>query len=214
LLSLRRAKSDIVKVGQLVWLKGYVASNDGNLSIRLTEDKVLITPSGLSKGFLSQAELVLTDMKGGVISGVNRPTSELKMHLAIYRERPDVRAVVHAHPPVATGFAAAGVSLDQPVLPEVAIDLKKIPLAAYATPGTEELSRSVAGLITDCNAVLMANHGVVTVGPDIFTAYYRMEMVEHFARINFVARLLGGPRLLQEEEVRRLLSETEGRERG
>jgi L-fuculose-phosphate aldolase len=150
--------------------------------------------------------MVVTDMTGKVVAGPRKASSELLMHLEIYRQRPDVNAVVHAHPPLATGFAVAGIPLDRAVLAEVITTLGSIPIAEYGTPSTQELADAVRRYIKAHDGLLLANHGAVTVAPELFAAYFKMETIEHFARISLVARLLGGERLLSREEVTRLQS--------
>ena len=176
-------RREIVKVGKMLHQRRYIAATDGNLSVRLDEDRVLVTPTGMSKGAMKTADMVIVDMDGRQIKGRRTVTSEIGMHLLIYRMRPDVRAVVHAHPRTATGFAAAGIALNQPLVCEVVIGLGQIPLAPYGTPGTPELAGTLRPLIPDYDAILMANHGVVTYGSDLMCAYMKMETVEHFAEI-------------------------------
>jgi L-fuculose-phosphate aldolase len=201
--SLRAA---IVEVGARLWKRGYVASNDGNISVRLGEGRLLATPKSVSKGFMTADMLVVTDMAGRKLSGDRDPSSELKMHLAVYEARPDVAAVVHAHPPLATGFAVAGIPLDRAVLAEVITTLGSIPIAEYATPSTDELPRAVRKYITAHDGLLLANHGALTAAGDLMAAYYKMETIEHFAHISLVARLLGRERVLSSDEVLRLQS--------
>lgn len=184
-------RREIVKVGKMLHQRRYIAATDGNLSVRLDEDRVLVTPTGMSKGAMKTADMVIVDMDGRQIKGRRTVTSEIGMHLLIYRMRPDVRAVVHAHPRTATGFAAAGIALNQPLVCEVVIGLGQIPLAPYGTPGTPELAETLRPLIPDYDAILMANHGVVTYGSDLMCAYMKMETVEHFAEITLVTRMLG-----------------------
>lgn len=203
-ISLEQLKADIVEVGRRLWTRGFVASNDGNITIRLDEDRILTTPSGVSKGFMTPDMMVVVDMSGRRIAGSRDASSELKMHLEVYRQRPDARAVVHAHPPLATGFAVAGVPLDRAVLAEVICTLGSIPIAEYATPSTEELPEAVRRYIKAHDGLLLANHGALTVGRDVYAAYYKMETIEHFARISLTARLLGGERLIAQDEVLRL----------
>lgn len=195
---------DIVECCRRVYAGGFVASNDGNLSVRLGNDRFLATPAGKSKGFVRLEDLVVVDSKGRVVEGLLNATSEIEMHLTIYRERPDVRAVVHAHPIHATGFATANIELSDCVLAEIVTTLGSIPLAKYATPSTNELSNSIREVIRRADAVLLANHGVVTCGKDIYDAFFKMERVEHYAHILFVARLLGGEQLLSKEQVEKL----------
>ncbi|HXH07651.1 MAG TPA: class II aldolase/adducin family protein [Vicinamibacterales bacterium] len=194
----------MVEVGRRLHRRGYIAAGDGNLSVRLDGGRLLATPKGVSKGFMTPDMMVVTDLEGRRLEGTREPSSELLMHLAVYRLRPDVRAVVHAHPPVATGFAVAGVPLDRAVLAEVVTTLGSIPIAEYGTPSTEELANAVARYIRAHDGMLLANHGALTVAHELFAAYYKMETVEHFARISLVARLLGRERLLSREEVERL----------
>jgi L-fuculose-phosphate aldolase len=197
-------RADIVEVGRRLYTRGYVASNDGNISVRLDDTRLLATPTGVSKGFMTPDMLVVTDMAGRRVAGERSPSSEVLMHLAVYQDRPDVRAVVHAHPPLATGFAVAGIPLDRAVLAEVITTLGSIPIADYGTPSTAELPATVRKYIKAHDGLLLANHGALTAGRDLFSAYYKMETIEHFARISLVARLLGRERVLSREEVLRL----------
>ena len=200
------ARAAIVEVGRRLHAREYVASNDGNVSVRLDAGRLLTTPTGVSKGSMTPDMLVVTDFEGRKLAGGRNPSSELLMHLAVYRHRPEVNAVVHAHPPVATGFAVAGIELNRAVLAEVVTTLGSIPIADYGTPSTHELADAVGRYITTHDGLLLANHGALTVSGDLMSAYYKMETVEHFARISLVARLLGGERLLSREEVTRLQS--------
>jgi L-fuculose-phosphate aldolase len=202
--SIEELRAAIVECGRRLWDRGFVASNDGNISVRLDETRLLTTPTGVSKGFMTPDMLVVTDMDGRPIAGERRPSSELKMHLEVYRQRPDVRAVVHAHPPTATGFAVAGIPLDRAVLAEVITTLGSIPIAEYATPSTDELPAAIRAYIRSHDGLLLANHGALAVAGDLFGAYYRMETIEHFARISLVARTLGREHVLSRGEVRRL----------
>ncbi len=197
-------RSDIVELGRRLWTRGFVASNDGNISVRLDAERVLTTPKSVSKGFMTPDMMVVTDLSGRKLAGDRDPSSELKMHLAVYEQRPDARAVVHAHPPLATGFAVAGIPLDKAVLAEVICTLGSIPIAEYATPSTQELPDAITKYIKAHDGLLLANHGALTVGSDLYNAYYKMETIEHFARISLVARMLGGERVLSRDEVLRL----------
>ncbi len=201
----REQRDAIVQIGRNVWEKGWVAANDGNISQRLDRDRVLCTPTGVSKGRLQPDDLIVCDMQGRKIAGRGERTTEIAMHLTVYSLRPDIGGVVHAHPPVATGFAATGRSLNLALLPEVVIGLGCVPLAEYGLPGTDELTAPMLPLIPKYDALLMGNHGAVCYGEDVWKAYYRMETVEHFARISLVAELLGGPRVLPRTEVDKLL---------
>jgi L-fuculose-phosphate aldolase len=197
-------RADIVEIGRRLHERAFVASNDGNISVRLDADRLLTTPKGVSKGFMRPEWMVVTDLEGRRIAGEREPSSEILMHLAVYRLRPEINAVVHAHPPVATGFAVAGIALDRAVLAEVITTLGSIPIADYGTPSTTELADAVSRYIRAHDGLLLANHGALTAGADLYAAYYKMETVEHFARISLVARLLGRERVLSREEVRRL----------
>jgi L-fuculose-phosphate aldolase len=201
----REYRDDIIQIGRLVFQKGWVAANDGNISIRLDAERLLATPTGVSKGMMHPDDLILVDYQGNKISGRRERTSEIAMHLKVYEMRPDIKAVVHAHPPVATGFATAGRSLSEGLLPEVVIGLGCVPLAAYGLPGTPALTEPMIPLIPKYDALLMANHGAVCYGEDVFQAYFRMETMEHFARIALVAELLGGAKVLPRMEVDKLL---------
>jgi L-fuculose-phosphate aldolase len=197
-------RQDIVEVGRLVYQKGWVAANDGNISIRLDQDRILCTPTGVSKGMMHPDDMIICDMQGNKVIGRKERTSEIMMHLTVYGLRPDVKSVVHAHPPVATGFATAGRPLTQALLPEVIIGLGCVPLADYGLPGTPELTEPMLPYIPKYDAILMGNHGAVCYGDDVFRAFFRMETVEHYARIALVAELLGGANVLPKVEVDKL----------
>lgn len=199
-----RLRADIVEVGRRLHERGFVASNDGNVSVRVGADRLVTTPTGVSKGFMTPDMMVTTDLSGRKLAGDREPSSELLMHLAVYEHRPEVRAVVHAHPPTATGFAVAGIPLDRAVLAEVVTTLGSIPIADYGTPSTSELADAVRRHIRAHDGLLLANHGALTVADELFAAYCKMETVEHFARISLVARQLGREHLLSREEVNRL----------
>jgi L-fuculose-phosphate aldolase len=197
-------RDDIVRVGRLMYDKGWIASNDGNISVRLDQARMLATPAGVSKGMLSPDDLIVSDLEGHKISGHRQPTSEILMHLTIYKMRPDVEAVVHAHPPVATGYAVAGRPLNLGVLPEVIVALGAVPLAAYGLPGTPALSEGMMPYLANYDALLLANHGVVAYGDGLYRAFFRMDTVEHSARIHLVAELLGGAKVLPRNEIQKL----------
>jgi L-fuculose-phosphate aldolase len=197
-------RADIVEVGRRMYARGYTASNDGNISARLDAGRLLMTPKSVCKGFMDPAMMCITDLDGKKLAGERDPSSEMQMHLEVYRQRPDVNAVVHAHPPVATAFAVAGIPLDRAVLAEVVTTLGSVPIAEYATPSTKELPAAVRKYVKAHDGMLLANHGALTLGVDLFAAYYKMETIEHFANISFVARMLGGERLLSRDEVLRL----------
>jgi len=203
---LSQLRADIVEVGRRLWTRGFVASNDGNISVRIAPDRLLMTPASVSKGFMTADMMVVTDLDGALVSGApgRTPSSEIQMHLVVYQSRPDVGAVVHAHPPLSTGFAVAGIPLDRAVLAEVVTTLGSIPIAEYGTPSTQELADAVKPYVRMHDGLLLANHGALALGRDLFAAYYKMETIEHFARISLVARMLGRERLLSREEVQRL----------
>ena len=205
----RHHRAQIVRFGRMIHELGYVAATDGNLSVRLGPNRVLATPTSMSKGMMQSKDMVVVDMAGRRISGRRNVSSEIGMHLLIYKLRPDVNAIVHAHPPTATGFAAAGMALDQALCSEVVITLGSIPLARYGTPGTSELAEALEPLIPRHDAILMANHGVVTYGEDLLHAYMNMETVEHFARIALVVHQLGRQQLLSGEDVSKLMAARE-----
>ena len=184
--------------------RGYVASNDGNISARLDDRRLITTPKSVPKGFMTPDMMVIVSYEGEKLAGDREPSSELPMHLEVYRNRPDVNAVVHAHPPIATGFAVAGIPLTRAVLAEVITTLGSIPIAEYGTPSTAELPAAVRKYIKAHDGMLLANHGAVTCGKDVPSAYYKMETIEHFAKISFVARMLGRENLISREEVERL----------
>jgi len=199
-----QTRAEIVEVGRRMYARGFVASNDGNISARLDDTRILTTPKSVSKGFMTPDMMVVVDYEGKKLSGDRDPSSEMPMHLEIYRNRPDINAVVHAHPPVATGFAVAGIPLTRAVLAEVVTTLGSIPIAEYGTPSTAELPAAVRKYIKAHDGLLLANHGAVTCCRTVTTACYKMETIEHFARISLVARLLGREHLLSRGEVERL----------
>lgn len=195
----------ILEIGRLLHQRQYVAASDGNVSVRLADGRILATPTSMSKGFMTADDLVITDAAGRKLEGRRNPSSELAMHVLIYQLRPEIGGVVHAHPPVATGYAAAGLPLNQALISEVVLALGCVPLAAYGTPGTPELGDALRPLVAQYDALLMANHGVVTYAEDVMRAYFKMETVEHFARISLTAHLLGRQVLLGSREVEKLM---------
>jgi len=201
----RKYREEIVRYGRMVHDRGFVAAMDGNLSVRLNKDRILVTPTCVSKGAMRPADMVVVDMEGQRLSGRRNVTSEIGMHMLIYRLRPDVHAIVHAHPPTATGFAAAGIALTEPLVCEVVMGLGCIPLACYGTPGTSELAQSLEPYVPNYDAILMSNHGVVTYGDTLEHAYMKMETVDHFAQIALVTHLLGRQQPLKDVEIEKLL---------
>ena len=201
-------KKLFVELGRRTWECGFVAANDGNMTTRLNNKEILITPTGVSKGFMTTDMIIKIDYNGKVISGnpKYRPSSEVFMHIDIYKERPDINAVVHAHPPFATSFAVAGIPLDKCVLPEAVIRMGAVPIAKYGLPSTKELSDNIRPHIKNNNVILLENHGALTLGADLLSAYYHMETLEHTANIVSKAIQLGNLRVLPENERDRLIA--------
>jgi L-fuculose-phosphate aldolase len=199
------ARREIVRVGQLMYERSYVVSSDGNLSVRLDDGRILATPTMTSKGRMTEDSLAVTDRQGNPLSD-QRASSELAMHLLIYNERADVKAVCHAHPPHGTAFAVAGLAIDQPILSEVILTLGCVPLAEYGTPSTKELTEAMRPLVKHHNALLMANHGAVAYGADLWQAFDRLETLEHTAKIAILSRLLGGSKNLPVDAIEKLIN--------
>ncbi len=197
---------EICRAGQRLAERGLIAGTDGNIAARLAPDRLLVTPAGRDKGELAPGDLVEVDFEGRPVRGSLRPTTELGMHLAILAQRPDVAAVVHAHPPVATGFAVAGKMLGDGALAELVTQFGMVPVVPYGAPGTPELGERVRPFAREHDALLLANHGAVTLGSSVEAACHRMESLEQGARILLVARLLGGARQLSPEEIARLVA--------
>jgi len=199
-----RARHELVRFGSMLHENGFVAATDGNLSVRLDQSRVMITPTGFSKGMMQPEDMVMVDFTGRKVDGNHNASSEAEMHLAIYQERRDVHAVVHAHPCTATAFACSGIALEEPICAEVVMTLGRVPLAPYATTGTPELTNSIRPFIRDHQAILLANHGVVTYAEDLLSAYLRMEAVEHFAKVTLAARQIGAPQVLNPVQLEAL----------
>jgi L-fuculose-phosphate aldolase len=202
----RELRQKIVEIGRRIYDNGFVAASDGNISARLEDGTILTTPTMVCKGRMTEDILVLVDIEGRKLRRDEcNPSSEFSMHKEIYQLRPDVQAIVHAHPPFGTGFAVANVPLDKPLLSEVILTLGCVPLTAYGTPSTRELSDSLSPFIPHHDALLLANHGAVAYGSDLEMAYARMETLEHFAKITLIARIVGRPRELPPEAIEKLL---------
>lgn len=202
----KQAKKAIIEIGQRMYVRDFVAANDGNISIKTGDNEVWATPTGVSKGFMKKKMLVKVDLDGNVLEGTNKPSSELKMHLRAYKENPDILSVCHAHPPICTCFAIAGIPLDAPVLAEAIITLGDVPIAPYAELGTNEVPEAIAPYCHTHNGVLLANHGAVTWAEDAFSAYYRLESMEYYAKILLITdKILGKQNKLDEQQVDRLL---------
>jgi L-fuculose-phosphate aldolase len=200
----RAARRDIVAVCRRIYERGWIAATDGNVSILLAPDRVLATPTGINKGTMSEDDLIVTDRQGQTISGTRKPSSELLMHLAAYDARPDVKAVVHAHPTNCIAFSLAGVSLAQCLLPEIVFTFGSIPTTAYTTPTTDEVPKEIRKWLRDFDSMILDRHGSLTVGPDVHVAYDKLERMEHVAEITFRARQLGPIRPLSPEQIARL----------
>lgn len=201
------ARKQICDVCYKMWQQGWVAANDGNVTVKLDENTFLATPTGISKSFMEPDKLVKINRKGEIIEALDgyRPSSEIKMHLRCYDERPDVGAVVHAHPATATGFALANKAMDTYSLIECVIAIGAVPIAPYGTPSTNEVPESIAPLLPKHDVILLENHGALTVGADLITAYYRMETLELWAKTSFVAQMLGGEKEISRENIDRLI---------
>lgn len=199
-------KQEICEIGKRVYNKGMVAANDGNISVKLSDNEFLCTPTGVSKGFMTPDIICKVDKDGKVIEANEgyRPSSEIKMHMRVYKERPDVQSVVHAHPMYATGFAIAGIPLTQPIMPEAVLTLGCVPIAEYGTPSTEEIPDAVSKYLQNYDAVLLENHGALTYSDSLLSAYHKMESVEFYAQLLYISKQLGGPKELSEEQVKRL----------
>jgi L-fuculose-phosphate aldolase len=199
-------KNEICEIGKRIYNRNMVAANDGNISVKLNDNEFLCTPTGVSKGFMTPEYICKVDKEGVVIEASEgfRPSSEIKMHMRVYKERPDVMSVVHAHPMYATAFAIAGIPLTQPIMPEAVITLGSVPIAEYGTPSTEEIPDAISKYLPYYDAVLLENHGALTYGDSLLNAYHKMESVEFYAQLLFLSKQLGGPKELSEEQVRRL----------
>lgn len=199
-------RKQICEIGKRIYMNGFVAANDGNISVKINDNEFLATPTGVSKGFMTPDMICKVNAKGEVLSasGKYKPSSEIKMHLRVYAERPDVKSVVHAHPPYATSFAIAGIPLNKPIMPEAVISLGCVPIAEYGTPSTDEIPNAVAKYLEHYDAVLLENHGALSWGADLTSAYYKMESLEFYAKLTFISTSLGGPKELNEEQVQTL----------
>jgi len=195
---------EIVEIAHIIYQKGFVSATDGNISARLPNGNILCTPTSVNKGEIKKSHIVEIDENGNLIYGIHKPSTEIKMHLFIYKNRDDVNAIVHAHPPFATSFAVAGLSLENYVLPEVIVNLGKIPLAKYATPSTDEVAQSIQPYVKNHDAFLLQNHGAVTLGVNLKDALYKMEKLEHYAMVILLARILGGEKVLSNEDILKL----------
>jgi L-fuculose-phosphate aldolase len=205
----RELRAQVVEICRLMYEKHLVVASDGNVSVKLSPDRMLFTPSGVGKGFLTPDQLVVTNLAGEKLSGRLKPSSEIRMHLCAYQQRADINAVIHAHPPLSTAFSIAGISLAQCILPEVVLTLGSVPTTRYATPTTAEGPEVVKEYISDYDALILDRHGTLTVGENLMSAFMKLEKVEHAALVTFYARQLGNVNLLTKEQVEKLLKARE-----
>lgn len=201
-----KVKKQICDIGVRMFQRGFVAANDGNISCRISENEILATPTGVSKGYMTPEMIVKVNPEGEVLEGTEKPSSELKMHLCVYKEKPELKAVVHSHPPFATAFAIAGCPLDKNYMPETVLLLGKIPIAEYGTPSTEEIPDGIRKHIKSHNGVLLEFHGALTWGRDLTAAYYHMERLEFTAKITYLLKQLKSERELSPENIEKLLA--------
>lgn len=201
-------KEQICDVCHKMWQLGWVAANDGNVSVRLEDGNFLVTPTGISKSMITPEKILKIDKDANVLDGNSkyRPSSEIKMHLRCYADREDVHGVVHAHPPTATGFAVANLPMDRYTMIEAVIAVGSVPVTPYGTPSTREVPEAIAPYLQEHDVLLLQNHGALTVGADLMTAYYRMETLELWAKISLTAHLLGGEQEISRENIDRLCS--------
>ena len=206
-LSEKQAKKAIIDIGQRMYVRNFVAANDGNISVKTGDSEVWATPTGVSKGYMKKKMLVKVDLDGNILEGTCKPSSELKMHLRAYQENEEIRAVCHAHPPVCTCYAIAGIPLTAPVLAEAVITLGDVPIAPYAKLGSREVPEAVAPFCHTHNGILLANHGAVTWAEEPYAAWYRLESMEYYANILLITEhILGRQNLLTDEQVGALLA--------
>jgi L-fuculose-phosphate aldolase len=197
----------IIEIGKRLWMRGFVAANDGNISVRINRDEILITPTGVSKGFMTPEMILKLDLSGESITEhpMYKPSSETKMHLEIYQQREDIQAVVHAHPPYATSFAVSGMAPNPCVLPEAVLTLGAVPIAPYGTPSTQKIPESIRSLVDQTDAILLANHGALIMGESLTAAFHRMETLEHVSQITFLAMQTGRVNIIPQDEIDKLM---------
>ena len=206
-MSEKDAKKAIIDIGQRMYVKNFVAANDGNISIKTGDNEVWATPTGVSKGFMKKKMLVKVDLDGNILEGTYKPSSELKMHLRAYKENPKIKSVCHAHPPICTCFAIAGIPLDTPILAEAVITLGNVPVAPYAELGSEEVPEVIAPYCRTHSGLLLANHGAVTWAGDAYRAYYRLESMEYYANLLMLTeKIIGKRNILTDEQIERLIA--------
>jgi L-fuculose-phosphate aldolase len=198
-------RQEICEIGQRVYAKGFAAANDGNISVRLNDREVLCSPTMVCKGFMKTNDLCVVDYEGKQLRGTRKRTSEILLHLAIYKQRPDVQAVVHCHPPHATAFAVAGLPVPHCVLPEVEVFLGEVPTAVYETPGSQKFAETIVPHLKSSNTIILANHGTVTFGPDLEKAYWNSEIIDSYCRILILAQQLGNVNYFSQQQTKELL---------
>lgn len=205
-----KAIEQIIDIGKRMYIKGFVAANDGNISCKIAPDVIVSTPTLVSKGFMTEDMMVVMDLDGNILEGTSKPSSEVKMHIRAYKENPEINAVTHAHPPASSAFAIAGIALDRALMPEAVVNLGPIPIAKYADPGSQEVPDSIAPFVKDYNGVLLANHGALTWGKDVTDAFYKLESVEYYAKITiYTDFILGKANILSEEQIKKLFKTKE-----
>jgi L-fuculose-phosphate aldolase len=200
-----KLKEQICEIGRRIYAKGFAAANDGNITIRLNEREVLCTPTLVSKGYLKSEDICKVDYEGKQLAGTKRRSSEVLLHLAVYKQRPDINAVVHCHPPHATAFAVAHEPIPKCVLPEVEVFLGEVPMAVYETPGNQKFAETIVPYLKDCNTIILANHGTVSFGPTLETAYFNTEIIDAYCKILILARQLGRVNYFDEQKTKELL---------
>jgi L-fuculose-phosphate aldolase len=200
-----KLKEQICEIGRRLYARGFAAANDGNITVRLSEREFLCTPTMVSKGFMKPDDICKVDQDGKQLAGTRKRTSEVLLHLAVYKQRPDINAVVHCHPPHATAFAVAHEPIPKCVLPEVEVFLGEVPIAEYETPGTTRFAETIVPYVRDCNTIILANHGTVTFGPNLENAYFNSEIIDAYCKILILARQLGRVNYFTDEQTRELL---------
>ena len=200
-----KLKEQICEIGRRLYAKGFAAANDGNITIRLNDREVLCTPTMVSKGYMKPEDICKVDYDGKQLAGTKRRTSEVLLHLAVYKERPDVHSVVHCHPPHATAFAVAHEPIPKCVLPEVEVFLGEVPMAVYETPGNLKFAETIVPYLKDCNTIILANHGTVSFGPTVEAAYFNTEIIDAYCKILILARQLGRVNFFDEQKTKELL---------
>lgn len=200
-----KLKEFMCEIGRRVYNRGFAAANDGNISIRLNDRELLCTPTMVSKGYMKPEDICKVDYDGKQLAGIRKRSSEILLHLSVYKERPDVNGVVHCHPPHATAFAVAHEPIPKAILPEVEVFLGEVPTAVYETPGGQKFADTIKPFLKDCNTILLANHGTITFGPDLEKAYFNTEIIDAYCRILLLARQLGRVHYFSDKETHELL---------